>query len=105
MLDETVQSVVLAHVFEGIFLMPSGEHGGGGCGCDVAAEIGAEDGGLVAFPSRGRISRSHNFLPRRVPRSARGRVTVSPFWRVARKEDPQRINHQKGKLLEDQRTS
>jgi len=46
--DETIQPVVLAHVFEEIFLMPSGEHGGCG-GFDFAAKIGAENGGLVAF--------------------------------------------------------
>ena len=38
---------MLAHVFEEVFLIPSGEHGGGGGG-EVAAIVGAEDGGLVA---------------------------------------------------------
>ena len=46
-LDQTVQPVVLAHVFEEVFLMPSGEHGGG-LGLDPAEVAGAEDGGLVA---------------------------------------------------------
>jgi hypothetical protein len=47
-LDELIQSVVLAHVFEEVFLIPSGEHGGGSGG-QGAAVIGAQDGGLVAL--------------------------------------------------------
>ena len=46
-LNQTVDSVVLAHIFEIVFLIPSGEHG-----CRAAAQgafiIGAQNGGLVA---------------------------------------------------------
>ena len=52
MFDEAIEPEVFAHVFEEVFLIPSGEHGGGGA-CQVTAVIGAQDRGLVAGFAQG----------------------------------------------------
>ena len=46
-LHQAVQAIVLTHVFEEVFLIPTGEHGGGR-GSQIAAVIGAQDGALMA---------------------------------------------------------